>query len=251
MFAPLGKGLVVVCAFLTTLNGFIHLFHNVLNPWCQSSASQSCVGPALRWNSGDTGFTSDSNIDGWRTVLTTDLNTVLDVYSPIIFGVALLSTSSARIRSSHSLIGSIAYSWTRMGTFLLIVALFGSFGYSGNFGIINGMICSCSALYCFFVHFMGFVGGTRPCLNEEGEVSGTPLFDRIMSKRPGAFGSGVKMSQEKRATATTSSAKSKRPSATATKGSSKSSAYKGPSTKSSVTGKTAYTTTQPFHARYR
>ena len=71
MFAPLGKGLVVVCAFLTTLNGFIHLFPNVLNPWCQSSASQSCVGPALRWNSGDTGFTSDSNIDGWRTVLTT------------------------------------------------------------------------------------------------------------------------------------------------------------------------------------
>ena len=54
-----------------------------------------------------------------------------------------------------------------MGTFLLIVALFGSFGYSGNFGIVTGMVCSGSAMYCFAVHFMGFVGGKRPCLNEE------------------------------------------------------------------------------------
>jgi len=88
-----------------------------------------------------------------------------------------------------------------MGSFLLIVALFGAFGYCGNFGIFTGMFDSCTALYCLSVHFMGFVGGTRPCLNEEGEVSGTPLFDRIMSKRPGKFGSGVKMSQEKKAAA--------------------------------------------------
>ena len=75
----------------------------------------------------------------------TDLNTVLDVWSPILFGFILLSTSSARIRSSHSMIGTIAYSWTRMGTFLLIVALFGAFGYCGNFGIVTGMVCSFSA----------------------------------------------------------------------------------------------------------
>ncbi|GMI40121.1 hypothetical protein TrCOL_g12986 [Triparma columacea] len=249
MYAPLGKGLVVLSSFLVFLNGIIHVFHNVLNPWC--SGQQTCIGPALRWNTGSTGFTSDSNADGWRTVLTTDLNTVLDVWSPILFGFILLSTSSARIRSSRPLIGSIAYSWTRMGTFLLIVALFGSFGYSGNFGIVTGMVCSGSAMYCFAVHFMGFVGGKRPCLNEEGEVSGTPLFDRIMSKRPGAFGSGVKMSQERKAAAT-SAAKPKRASAAPAKPSK--SAYqggKGPSNKSSVTGKQAYTTTQQFHARYR
>jgi hypothetical protein len=68
MFAPVGKGLVVVSSFLVALNGVIHIFHNVLNPWC--TGGQTCVGPALRWNTGDTGFTADSNADGWRTVLT-------------------------------------------------------------------------------------------------------------------------------------------------------------------------------------
>ena len=68
MYAPLGKGLVVLSSFLVFLNGIIHVFHNVLNPWC--SGQQTCIGPALRWNTGSTGFTSDSNADGWRTVLT-------------------------------------------------------------------------------------------------------------------------------------------------------------------------------------
>lgn len=30
-----------------------------------------------------------------------------------------------------------------------------------------------------------------PCVNESGEKSGTPLFDRIMSRKPGKFGTGV------------------------------------------------------------
>ena len=57
--------------------------------------------------------------------LAIDLNTMLDIWSPVLFGVALLSTASVRIRSTSFIIGSISYSWTRMGTFLLLAALFG------------------------------------------------------------------------------------------------------------------------------
>ncbi|GMH79885.1 hypothetical protein TrLO_g6675 [Triparma laevis f. longispina] len=191
MSSPVGKALCIVAGVLTTLNGLINVFHNVLTPWCTISEAQSCVGPALKWNSGDVGFTADSNADGWRSVLTTDLNTMLDIWSPVLFGFALLATASVRLRSSSFIIGSISYSWTRMGAFLLLAALFGSFGYTGNFGIITGLINSITSFYCIFCHFAGFVGGTMPCVNESGEKSGTPLFDRIMSRKPGKFGTGV------------------------------------------------------------
>ena len=124
MFTPVGKGLVVVCGILTLLSGLLNIFHNTLGVWCSSDSTQKCVGPALKWNSGDTPFTQDSNKDGWRTVLTLDLNAMIDIWSPVIMGTIILSTASISTRQRHFLVSSISYSWTRMASFLIITALF-------------------------------------------------------------------------------------------------------------------------------
>ena len=182
--------------------------------------------------------------------MTTDLNTVLDIWCPVLFGISLLATSSVSMRTSSFLISAVSFSWTRMASYLLIVALFGSFGYCGNFGIVTGLIVSFTSFYCALVHYAGFVGGTAPCVNESGEQSGTPLFDRIMSRKPGAFGSGVKANRMA-AAKEASGKKAFNANTYGRKAGEFKKPAKGPSTKSDITGKEAYTTTLPFHARYR
>ncbi|GMI42765.1 hypothetical protein TeGR_g13887 [Tetraparma gracilis] len=167
-----GKGCVLVSGILTLLNGGVHIFHNVLKSWCSSSASQSCVGPALFWNSGDTPFLQDTNKLGWRTVITTDLNTVLDIWLPVVLGIFLLSTGSSSLRSQSSIVASVAYSWPAMSTTLLLVALFGAFGYNGNFGIWAGMFLSFTSALCLVTHLFALHDGKFPCWNEEGSKSG-------------------------------------------------------------------------------
>jgi hypothetical protein len=194
------------------------------------------VGPALKWNSGDTPFLSDSNALGWRTVVTTDLNTVLDIWLPVVLSCILLSTASANMRSQYSVTAYIAYSWPKMSTFLLFTGLFGAFGYCGNFGVCVGMFCSLSAIYCGVVHVLALHDGKFPCFDEESSKSGTPFFDRVMRRAKGGGGGGGAKAGGGATKTTTSSG---------------SSSGKGPSTKSPVTGKDAYTTSLPFHARYR
>ena len=139
---------------------------NVLQKWCVATSTQSCVGPALKWNTGATGFLTDSNADGYRTVVTTDLNTVLDIWLPIVLGCLILSSASPSMRSSNLFTATIAYSWPKMATCLFLTGLFGAFGYNGNFGILTGLLCSFSAIWCGLVHVLALHDGKFPCANQ-------------------------------------------------------------------------------------
>ena len=185
MLPELGKGMVIVCGCLSILTGLIHVLHNVLQPWCTSSSTTSCFGPALVWNkSGETAFLKDSNHAGWRSVLTTDINVVIDIWQPLVFGVIILSSSSIHLRANYYVVRNIAYSWSKMATFLVLSAFFGSFvssaptsdcsfcfsrclpllfsrcspslspappaprkGYAGNFGIMTGIVSTLTSIY--------------------------------------------------------------------------------------------------------
>ena len=189
ILSSIGKAVILVNGVLVTLTGCIHVINNVLNPWCVVSETVTCFGPALRWNSGDTPFLHDSNgAGGWRSVLTTDINVVIEIWCPFVLGVLILSTASISLRQNVYPIHQLSYSWNKMATFLVLTAFFGAFGYSGNFGIMTGVVNSFSALFLLVVSVFGLHGGKFPCANESGDQSGTPLFDRVMSRRTGGGG---------------------------------------------------------------
>jgi len=165
-FVPVAKISVLICGFLTVLVALINFFHSSLNTWCSGSSSQTCIGPALKWNSGSVAFTEDSNKEGWRSVITTDVNTVLDVFSPMIFGLLILATASSKTRDTSSFVAGFAYSWSRMGFLLIFTALFGSIGYAGNFGIVTGVINLTVSGYLFFMAMVPALSGNAyPCSN--------------------------------------------------------------------------------------
>ena len=183
LFVPLGKGMVVIGGLLTLIGGLINFFHSSLSSWCVTTTEQTCVGPALKWNSGSTPFLDDSNMSGWRTVITTDVNTVIDVFSPLVFGALVLLTGSTNSRNVSPFIASFAYSWPRMGVLFIFTSFFGSMGYSGNYGIVVGTYNLVVALYLFLIGMIpGISGNSYPCANTNPNHSSTPLFDRVFKK---------------------------------------------------------------------
>ena len=143
MFIPLLKILILISGILTIITGVIHISTTAVKPWCTNppsvvtpdgetvvieSGDHSCVGPALLWNKGSTSFTSDSNKNGWRTFMTTDINVLLDTYTPIILGSIIIASGSTSCRQSIWPVKLIAYSWGKMAVYLVVMALFGNFG---------------------------------------------------------------------------------------------------------------------------
>ena len=143
MFIPLLKILILISGILTIITGLIHISTTAVKPWCtnppsavteggdtvvDSSGDQSCVGPALIWNKGGASFLADSNKFGWRTFMTTDINVLLDTFTPVILGSVIIASGSTSCRQSIWPVKAIAYSWGKMAGFLVVTALFGNFG---------------------------------------------------------------------------------------------------------------------------
>jgi hypothetical protein len=129
------KVLVYGCLALVALNNLVHIVHNEMQTFCHDE-HDNCIGPGLKWPDH---FFRDVNLPlgTWGHLFSLDLNRVLDCWTPLFL---VLVTYLAQ-PLEHAPVG-----W------FLVLALFGSFGYSGNGGIVAGLIlCLMSFINVFCV----------------------------------------------------------------------------------------------------
>lgn len=86
----------------------------------------------------------------WRRVFSFVPATLFDIWTPAIF--AILSISQ-HISGMQML--SACASYARSCLFHIIMALWGAFGYCGNFGICVGSVSLITAFLAFLGHFLG------------------------------------------------------------------------------------------------
>lgn len=116
---------------LVALNNVIHVIHNNMREWCDDD-SKDCVGPWLIWPSDH--FLDDVNLTGWGSVFSLDLNRILQCWQPVLL---LIVYYMQREWVNQTVGGTL---------FCLLLAVFGSFGYGGNLGIVLGLNLSLLAL---------------------------------------------------------------------------------------------------------
>lgn len=107
----------------------------------------ACIGPQIRWVRGDsTEFDFTSNVNGqpsllayerssWRGVFSLQPKVFIDLWTPLVFGVISVFLHMGQTRSDK-----IADNWVRFSLWFVLQALWGSFGYAGNMGIITGFL---------------------------------------------------------------------------------------------------------------
>lgn len=137
-----------------------------------------CLGPHIRWakSDGEYSFTDDVNgmaaalgeleeakaaaladaLDGgrrrlatlnvegatyWRAVFSFQLETFVDLWTPLIFGLLSLS-----LHMTHTRMDMVSDNWIRFSIWFLVTALWAAFGYAGNLGIITGFLHSVTAI---------------------------------------------------------------------------------------------------------
>lgn len=130
--------LMVAVLSLTVLNNLIHIFRNEFHHWCDSDLHDDCVGPLLIWP-GD--FLRSVNADKFGSVFSLDLNRGLELWTPILLVVGYLAVGNE--------------SWMMSTFFLVFMALFGAFGYTGNMGVIVGMLLCVAAVISFIIGLFG------------------------------------------------------------------------------------------------
>ncbi|KAH9246600.1 hypothetical protein BASA81_015867 [Batrachochytrium salamandrivorans] len=118
-------------------NNVAHIARNEFHGgWCP----HRCIGPYLSWPYSSRDWFKDVNLQGWGSVFSLDINRLMELWAPLI--LVLLILSQTRYRA----IG------------LLVLAVFGSFGYGGNVGIVLGM----NLVVLAAVHLLVDVPNTRP-----------------------------------------------------------------------------------------
>lgn len=99
-------------------NNVAHIARNEFHDeWC----SQHCVGPYLVWPQSSDNWSKDVNLKGWGSVFSLDVNRLLELWTPSVLVLLLLHAGGGR------------------SALLLVLAVFGSFGYGGNVGIVLGV----------------------------------------------------------------------------------------------------------------
>jgi len=152
-------------AFFTIILFLVH-FDNKFRPhdlegfttrWCdpanddlRTSQEYNCIGPNLIWWGG-TRPTGDWNFH-WRSVFTYNPQQFFDLWIPLLFGaVGLAQHVGPQFR-----ISAITSNWLRTSFFYLNCAIFGQFGFGGNFGVFWGFWTTCAfipfalLLYCLY-----------------------------------------------------------------------------------------------------
>lgn len=131
--------LVYALVLLGVLNNFLHVIKNEFHHWCSDSHSaqnKQCVGPLLIWPHD---VLDSVNIDKWGSVFSLDINRALELWTPLVF-LLIFGTLSAGMKS-----------WLSTSVFLILFAVFGVFGFTGNLGIVIGMGLVIAAFLSFFV----------------------------------------------------------------------------------------------------
>ena len=124
--------------------GFIHV-SNKLTKVCGDAETDSCFGPWLFWQKSGDGL-SDINGAYWRSIFSFNTSVFFDLWTPIFLGLVLIHSSvPGLIDSSHEF---EADQWRYLCVLFIITAIFGSFGYSGNLGVIAGFINVLAGVVC-------------------------------------------------------------------------------------------------------
>lgn len=130
--------LSLVAGLCVLIIGIIHIIVQDLR-WCPA-ANFDCIGPSLRWNPSGVEFTLPGNgptQGGWGAELfTLAIDKFMELWGPIMLGLI----SIGQHLNGHQ-ITAISVSWPRVFLWYMFVALFGSFGYAGNLGILTGFLC--------------------------------------------------------------------------------------------------------------
>ena len=138
------RALSFVAGLATAICGLVHVFSKFRKE-CPSLGRSDCVGPWLFWSSGD--FTADVNGAYWRLQLfSLAPDAFIDNWSAVILGLITMFLHVHSLR-----IEALSRNWARLCVWFLFVALFGSFGYAGNLGVLTGFLNSLVALLCFIL----------------------------------------------------------------------------------------------------
>jgi len=120
----------------------------------QSKYGLTCIGPQIRWVTEHYRFSEQVNgfaiitlgpRTSWRGVFSFKPSVFLDLWAPMIMGVISLF-----LHLGHTRADKIADNWIRFGLWFLFQALWGSFGYAGNWGIITGFMGAVLSLCAIF-----------------------------------------------------------------------------------------------------
>ena len=132
------KMALVLVLCLTIINNITHILKNEFHHWCKEDSSENCIGPYLIWPED---FVKSVNADKWGSVFSLDINRGLELWTPtllvlwyIVFG---------------------GYSWFHNAIFLILLALFGAFGFDGNAGIVLGVMLLVASAFSFLIANLG------------------------------------------------------------------------------------------------
>jgi len=117
---------------------------NKLNAFCVSSETRSCFGPWLIWQKESDGL-NDVNGTYWRSVFSFNTSVFFDLWTPIFLGLFSLHMYVPALMEASAWESE---QWHFNSVFFLLTAIFGSFGYSGNLGIISGFTNVLASIFC-------------------------------------------------------------------------------------------------------
>merc|ERR1712048_1032044 len=85
----------------------------------------------------------------WRDVFTFRIDKFIDLWTPLLFGLI-----SLMLHMGHTRWDAVADNWITFSFWFLLMALWGSFGYAGNLGILTGFLNSSVTFFgllCLFI----------------------------------------------------------------------------------------------------
>jgi len=128
--------LAMLC--LTVLNNVVHIFRNEFHHWCKKDLNEDCIGPFLIWPDE---FARSVNVDKWGSVFSLDINRGLELWTPTVLVIWFLAFSND--------------SWFLASLFLIILALFGAFGFGGDAGIVLGIVLLVGSGFSMIIAIIG------------------------------------------------------------------------------------------------
>lgn len=144
-----GRALTVLVGCLTFIVGLVHIAKTVELSDCEDSSTISCIGKSLRWNTRAASSPINDVNKEWRDVFTFSPDPFFEYWTPILLGVLTLMIHFGGEPGWFTL--AIASTWVRLGFWLAFVALYGNFGYAGNFGIVVALITCMIAGLCLII----------------------------------------------------------------------------------------------------
>jgi len=169
------RALCLVSALLCMIVGIINIEQRFYK-WCPDGAHDphptppsgwdiagpgdvECIGQWLFWSKGDF-IKQNNNLWGWGTVFTFNPATFFDLWIPFVLGLVAVGFQFKTVR-----VKAISENWPRMCIYYTIMALFGSFPYAGNLGVLAGFFAVFCAFLCFIMAFMH--SGDSPSMEYE------------------------------------------------------------------------------------